>query len=70
MWDLWWTKWKRAGFFLSTLVFRCQLHSTGAPLKWKNRKNFIIFLTGLHNNPQRCGTSVTPAAGPFNKKNI
>jgi hypothetical protein len=24
----------------------------------------------LHNNPQRCGTSVTPAAGPFNKKNI
>jgi hypothetical protein len=37
--------------------------------KWKSRKTFIIFITGLHNNPQGCGASVASAAGPFNKKN-
>jgi hypothetical protein len=39
------------GFSLGTSVFPCQFHSTGAPLKWKSRKNLIIFITGLHNKP-------------------
>jgi hypothetical protein len=55
------------GFSPTTSVFPCQFHSTGAPLKWKSRKNFIIFITGLHNKPQDCGASVASAAGPFNK---
>jgi hypothetical protein len=39
------------GFTPSTSVFPCEFHSTGAPLKWKSRKNLIIFITGLHNKP-------------------
>jgi hypothetical protein len=31
-------------------------------------KKLIIFITGLHNKPQGCGASVTPAAGPFTTK--
>jgi hypothetical protein len=34
----------------------------------KKKKNLIIFITGLHNNPQGCGASVASAAGPFNKE--
>jgi hypothetical protein len=34
-----------------------------------NGKNYIIFITGLHNKPQGCGASVASAAGPFTKKN-
>jgi hypothetical protein len=41
------------GFSRSTSVFPCHFHSTGAPLKWKSRKNLIIFITGLHNKPSR-----------------
>jgi hypothetical protein len=41
------------GFSTSTSVFPCQFHSTGVPLKWKSRKNLIIFITGLHNKPSR-----------------
>ena len=52
----------------STSVFLCQFHSTGAPLKWKSRKNLIIFITGLHNKPQGCGASVASAAGSFTTK--
>jgi hypothetical protein len=40
------------GFSPSTSVFPCQFHSTGAPLKWKSRKN-TIFITGLHNKPSK-----------------
>jgi hypothetical protein len=29
------------------------------------RKKLIIFITGLHNNPQGCGAFVASAAGPF-----
>jgi hypothetical protein len=56
------------GFPRSTSVFPCQFHSTGAPLKWKNRRNLIvfIFLIGLHNKLSGCGASVASAAGPFN----
>jgi hypothetical protein len=32
----------------------------------EKRKN--IFITGLHKKPQRCGTSVATAAGPFIQK--
>ena len=49
----------------STSVFLCQFHSTGAPLKWKSRKNLI---KGLHNKPQGCGASVASAAGSFTKR--
>jgi hypothetical protein len=31
----------------------CQFHSTAAPLHKKTRKNLIIFITGLHNKPQK-----------------
>jgi hypothetical protein len=55
------------GFSLSTSVFPCQFHSTGAPLQGK-RKQLIIFNTGLHNKPQGCGASLISAAGPFTKK--
>ena len=34
-------------FSPSTSVSPCQFHSTGVPLKWRNRKDFIIFITGL-----------------------
>jgi hypothetical protein len=33
-------------------------------------KKLIIFITGLHNNPQGCGASVASAAGPFGKKGV
>jgi hypothetical protein len=54
-------------FSLSTLVFPCQFHSTGAPLHGKTKK-LITFVTGLHNNPQGCGASVASAAGPCTTK--
>ena len=59
------------GFSPSTSVSSCQFHSILTPLKWKSRKNliiFIIFLMGLHNKPQGCGESLASATGPFNKK--
>jgi hypothetical protein len=54
-------------FPLSTSVFPCQFHSTGAPLLGKGQKItiIVIFITGLHNKPQDCGGSVASAAGPF-----
>jgi hypothetical protein len=51
----------------STSVFICQFHSTGAPLHGKTKK-LIIFITGLHNKPQGCGTSVASAAVSFTTK--
>jgi hypothetical protein len=42
MWDLWWTKWHWDGFSLSTSVFPCQFHSTGAPLLGKMKKLIIV----------------------------
>jgi hypothetical protein len=59
MWDLGWTTWH--------WVFPCQFHSTGAPLQGKTKK-LIIFITGLHNQPQGCGASAASAAGPFSTK--
>jgi hypothetical protein len=57
------------GFSLSTSVFPCQFHSTGAPLLGKGQKIIIIIIiTGLHNKPQGCGASVASAAGPFTTK--
>jgi hypothetical protein len=60
------------GFSLSTLVFPCQFHSTGAPLLGTGQKIIIIiiiiYITGLHNKPQGCGASVASAAGPFTTK--
>jgi hypothetical protein len=32
----------------------------------EKRKKYIIFITGLHSEPQGCGASVASAAGPFN----
>jgi hypothetical protein len=55
-------------FSLSTSVFPCQYHCTGAPLQGKMKKKLIIFITGLHNKPQGCGASVASAAGPFTTK--
>jgi hypothetical protein len=46
------------GFSLSILFHRCSITS-------KNRKEVIIFITGLHNKPQGCGASVASAAGSF-----
>jgi hypothetical protein len=56
------------GFSLSTLVFPCQFHSTGAPLLGKGQKIIsiiVIFITGLHEKPQGCGAFVAFAAGSF-----
>jgi hypothetical protein len=68
MWDLWWTKWHWGRFFPEYFGFPCQYHSTGAPLLGKMKK-LIIFITGLHNEPQGCGASVASATGPFTTKN-
>jgi hypothetical protein len=38
------------GFSPNISVFPCQFHSTGAPLKWKSRKNLIIIIR-LHSKP-------------------
>jgi hypothetical protein len=55
------------GFSPSTSFYPCQFHSTGAPLKWKSRKNIIIiiiiiiiYITVLHNKPSRlrCVSSI------------
>jgi hypothetical protein len=40
------------------------LHYSG-----KRKKTLIIFITGLHNEPQGCGASVASVEGPFKKKN-
>jgi hypothetical protein len=59
------------GFSPSTSVFSCQFHSIGAPLLGKGQKIIImvvIFITGLHKNPQGCGASVASAAGPLSTK--
>jgi hypothetical protein len=50
----------------STSASPCQFYSTGAPLLGKMGK---MFITGLHKQPEGCGTSVASAAGPFFKKN-
>jgi hypothetical protein len=51
--------------------FPCQFHSTGATLLGKGQKIIItIFITGLHNKPQRCGASVASVAGPFTAKKL
>jgi hypothetical protein len=34
----------------------------------EKQEKLIIFITGLHNNPQGCGASVASAAGPFTTK--
>jgi hypothetical protein len=51
------------GFSLSSSVFPCQFHSTGAPLLGKGQEIIIIFIfiTG-------CSASVASAAGPFTTK--
>jgi hypothetical protein len=36
--------------------------------KEKRKIKLIIFITGLHNKPQGCGTSVASAAGPITTK--
>jgi hypothetical protein len=46
------------GFPLSISFHRCSI----------TRKNEKIFITGLHNKLQGCGTSVASAAGPFTTK--
>jgi hypothetical protein len=60
------------GFPPSTSVFPCQFHSTSAPLLGKGQKIIIIiiiiFLTGLHKQPQGCGASLASPAGPFTTK--
>jgi hypothetical protein len=68
MWDLWWTKWHWDRFFSEYLGFPLSISFHLGYIKWKSRKNFIIFNTELHNKPQGCGASVASAAGPFNKK--
>jgi hypothetical protein len=56
-------------FSTITSVFPCQFHSTGAPLYAKTKKKkLIIFITGMHNNPQGCCASVASAAAPFTTK--
>jgi hypothetical protein len=64
VWDLCCTKWHWDRFFPEYFVLPCQFHSTRAPLYGKTEK-LIIFITGLHNEPQGCGASVASAAGPF-----
>jgi hypothetical protein len=67
--DLWWTKWHWDRFFSRVLRFSpvsfipSMLHYAE-----KRKKKLIIFITGLHNKPQRCGASVASAAGPFPRK--
>jgi hypothetical protein len=58
------------GFSLSTSVFPCQFHSTGAPLQGKTKK-LIIFIRRLHNKPQGYSASVDLLRGPspHTKKN-
>jgi hypothetical protein len=58
-------------FSLSSSVFPCQFHSTGAPLLEKGQKIIIIiFIIGSHNKPHGCGASVASAAGTFINKKI
>jgi hypothetical protein len=49
------------GFSLSTLIFPCQFHSTGAPL---------LHCRVAHSEPEGCSASVASGAGHFiiNKK--
>jgi hypothetical protein len=42
------------GFPLSVSLHRCSI-----------TRNKLIFITGLHSQPQGCGASVASAAGPF-----
>jgi hypothetical protein len=52
------------GFSLSISVF-FPVNFIPPVLHYQKKKNFI---TGLHNNPQRCCASVASAAGPFTTK--
>jgi hypothetical protein len=69
MWSLWWTKWQWDRFFheyfgfpLSFSFHRCSITQK------KLKKKLIIFITGLHNEPQDCGASVASAAGHLTEK--
>jgi hypothetical protein len=68
MWNLWWTKWHWDRFFPEYFGFPLSISIHRCPLKWKSRKNLIIFITGLHKKPQGCGASVASAAGPFTQQ--
>jgi hypothetical protein len=69
MWDLWWTKWHWDRFFSPLLRFSPVNFIPPVFHYLEKRKKLIIFVTGLHNNPQGCGASVASAAGPFATKN-
>jgi hypothetical protein len=58
------------GFSLSTSVFPCPFHSTGAPLLGKMKKNWHLHHRVVHNKPWGCGASVTSAAGALHKKKL
>jgi hypothetical protein len=58
------------GFSLSTSIFPCEFHSTGAKLHGKTKKK-IIFITGFHNKPQGCVASIgSPAVRFTTKKSV
>jgi hypothetical protein len=50
MWDLWCTKWYWDRFFPEHFGFSLSISFHAAPLRRKNEKNLIIFITGLHKN--------------------
>jgi hypothetical protein len=52
------------GFPLSISFHLCSI------TRKNEKKKLIIFITGLHNKPLRCGASVASAAGPFTTKKI
>jgi hypothetical protein len=68
MWDLWWTKWNWERIFPEYLAFPLSISFRRRSNTWKNEKMIIflfIFISGLHNKLQGCGTSVASAAGPI-----
>jgi hypothetical protein len=68
MWGLWWTKWHWDRFFYEYFGFPPVNFIPPVLHYLEKRGKLIIFMTGLHNKPQGCGTSVASAAGPFTTK--
>jgi hypothetical protein len=56
------------GFFPEYFGFPLSLSFHRFSIKMQ-KKNLIIFITGMHNKPQGCGVSVASAAGLFTIKN-
>jgi hypothetical protein len=52
MWDLWWTMWHWDRFFPENFGFTLSVSFRRCSSTRKNEKKRIIFITGLHNEPE------------------